>query len=254
MQLRTVTLPALVLASLVLVGCASSAERAGEKSTALKAAELNTQLGREYMGRGQYEVALEKLKKAVASDKDYAPAYTMLAVLYETIGETQLAGPNYREALRIDPANGDINNNYGAYLCRIGQGADADQYFNAALKDPFYQTPAVAMGNAGECALSNGNLGLAEEYLRKSLEYNASYPNALLSMATVMYEREDYFRARAFLQRYEAVAPMSAASLMLGYRTENQLNNPDRARQYRNELIRRFPNTKETREAQDFTG
>lgn len=253
MYLARPGITAIVLTSVLLVGCASSAKRDGETSNALKAAELNTQLGREYMQRGQYEVAMEKLKKAVASDNDYAPGHTMLAVLYETLGEMDEAGKNYREALRIDPANGDVNNNYGAYLCRIGQGEDADRYFDAALEDPFYQTPAVAMANAGECALSRDNLGLAEEYLRKSLGFNPNFPMALLSMAAVMYEREDFLRARAFLQRYETVAPMSAQSLLLGYRTENQLNNPDQAKKYRNELIQRFPNAKETREAQDYT-
>lgn len=253
MRLVKPGMPAMIMASILLVGCASSAEREGEQSSARKAAELNTQLGREYMSRGQYEVALEKLKKAIASDNDYAPAHTMLAVVYETIGELDLAGDNYREALRIDPTNGDINNNYGTYLCRAGQGDDANRYFDAALEDPFYQTPAVAMANAGECALSRGNLGLAESYLRKSLGFNSNFPMALLSMAGLMFERQDYLRARAFLQRYETVAPMSPESLLLGYRTENELNNRVQATKYRNELIQRFPNSKESREAQDYT-
>ena len=46
------------------------------------------------MDRGQYEIALEKLKKAVAYDKTYAPAHTMLGVLYETIGENELPAGN----------------------------------------------------------------------------------------------------------------------------------------------------------------
>lgn len=246
------SLTASLLAGALLAGCASSPND-GEVSSAERAAALNTQLGREYMSRGQYEVAMEKLKKAVASDNNFAPAHTMLAVLYETIGEIEQAGVNYREALRIDPKNGDINNNYGAYLCRVGKGADADRYFDAALKDPFYQTPAVAMANAGECALSRGNLGLAEEYLRKALDYNANFPDALLSMATVSYEQEDFLRGRAFLQRYESVAPMTAASLLLGYRIENQLNNPAEAKRYRDALIRNFPAAPEAREAQDYT-
>jgi type IV pilus assembly protein PilF len=240
-----------VLTCAVLSGCVTTVD--GEVSSAQKAAALNTQLGREYMARGQYEVAMEKLKKAVASDNDFAPAHTMLAVLYETIGEIGPAGENYREALRIDPDNGDINNNYGAYLCRIGKGEDADRYFNAAIRDPFYQTPAVAMANAGSCALSRGNLGLADEYLRKSLSYDPDFPDALLSLATLSYEWEDFLRARAFLQRYEAVAPMTAQSLLLGYRIESQMNNPGQARKYRDELIRQFPGAKETREAQDYT-
>lgn len=242
-----------VIFSLLLVGCSTSPSRNSEQSAALKAAELNTQLGIEYMSRGQYEIALEKLKKAVASDKDYAPGHTMLGVLYETIGELDQAGKSYREALSADPDNGDINNNYGSYLCRTGSGADAYKYFDAALEDPFYQTPEVAMANAGSCALAKNNLGLAEAYLRKSLAYDPDFPAALISMASVMFDRQDFLRARAFVQRYETVAPMSAESLLLGYRVENRLNNPAEARKYRDELMQRFPASPEARKAQDFT-
>ncbi len=246
-------LPAMAL-SLLLAGCFTSANRDSEEKAALKAAEVNTQLGIEYMSRGQYEIALEKLKKAVSSDHDYAPGYTMLGVLYETLGEMDNAGENYREALRIDPSNGDINNNYGAFLCRVGRGNESDRYFEAALEDPFYRTPAVAMANAGECALERNNLGLAENYLRRSLGYNANFPEALLSMSELMFERQDFLRARAFMQRYETVAVMSAKSLLLGYRIEKNLNNENQARNYRDELMQRFPATQEAREAQDFTG
>jgi len=245
-------LPAIAL-SLLLAGCFTTAKRDGEENSALKAAEVNTQLGIEYMSRGQYEIALEKLKKAVSSDHDYAPGHTMLGVLYETLGEMDKAGENYREALRIDPDNGDINNNYGAFLCRTGRGNEADRYFEAALADPFYRTPAVAMANAGECALARDNLGLAENYLRKSLGYDANFPEALLAMSEVMFERQDFLRARAFLQRYETVAVMSAKSLLLGYRIEKNLNNQGQAGDYRDELLQRFPATQEAREAQDFT-
>lgn len=244
----------MLLALALLAGCSSTSDNArSEENSARKAAELNTQLGREYMSRGQYEIAMEKLKKAVASDPDFAPAHTMSAVLYETIGETEDAGIHFKEAVRADPDNGDVNNNYGSFLCRTGEGNRAGPYFETALEDPFYQTPALAMANAGSCALNMGELGKAEEYLRKSLAYDNTFPDALLSLAALSYEREDFLRARAFLQRYEGTGPMTAESLLLGYRVENRLNNPREAVRYRNELIQKFPGTPESAEAQDFT-
>jgi len=231
-----------------LAGCASTSGGDGESDSAQRAAELNTQLGREYMARGEYEIALEKLKKAVASEPDYAPAHTMLGVLYETLGEDDNAGRHYREALRASPDNGDVNNNYGAFLCRSGQGDDADRYFEAALQDPFYRTPAVAMANAGACALQRGDMDKAETYLRQALAYDADFPDALLSLASLSFERGDFLRARAFLQRYEISGETTAESLMLGYRVENRLDNPDEAGRYRNQLLQRFPAAPETAE------
>jgi type IV pilus assembly protein PilF len=78
-----------VLASLI-AACASSPKSGDEESSALRAAKTNTELGRQYISRGEYEVALEKLNRAIAFDKRYAPAHTVLAYLYEKIGETDL--------------------------------------------------------------------------------------------------------------------------------------------------------------------
>lgn len=239
-----------VLACLGLAACASTQEEASERNDARKAAELNTQLGREYMTRGQYEVALEKLKKAVTADEGFAPAHTMLAVLYETIGEDDNARRHYEAALRAAPDNGDVNNNYGSFLCRVGDGKGANRYFETALEDPFYRTPAVAMTNAGSCALERGELDQAETYLRQALAYDPNFADALLTLAALNYEREDYLRARAFLQRFEVRGATTAESLMLGYRIETALSNAEMAGQYRNQLIQQFPAAAETLEVQ----
>ena len=154
----------------LLVGaCASTPDDDDEDDPGRRTAEVNTQLGQAYMGRGQYEIALDKLKKAVRADDSYAPGHTVLAVLYERIGEVELAGKHYEKAVKADSDNGDVNNNYGAYLCRNGEEGKANQYFLAAIDDPFYSTPEVAMANAGACALEQGNSDRAETYLRQSL-------------------------------------------------------------------------------------
>lgn len=210
-----------------------------------KSAEVNTALGQEYMGRGQYEIALEKLKKATRSDPDYAPAQTMLAVLYDLIGENRLASQHYRRAIIIAPENGDVNNNYGVFLCRTGDFRDAEKYFLKAVEDPFYRTPASALANAGACELEAGNVDKAEKYLRQSLEYDAKFPDALLTMASVKYRNGDNFRARAFLQRYEGVGPETAESLELGSLIETGMKNAQGAQNYKDRLITTFPNSKQ---------
>ncbi len=249
LSLRTAILGSLV--SLLLAGCASNPSDDGSAdSDRRRAAELNTQLGREYMTRGQYEIALEKLKKAVESDDDYAPAHTMLAVLYETLGEDEFAGEHFEAAVRAAPNNGDANNNYGAFLCRTGKPERADRYFLTALDDPFYLTPAVAMANAGSCAIQRGDFQKADTYLRQSLAYDPNFPDALFSLAALNYEQGELLRARAFLQRYDGVADMSAESLLLGYRIETGLDNPEDARRYRTQLLQQFPSAPEAQELQ----
>ena len=195
------------------------------------------------MNRGQYEIALEKLKRAVNADPAYAPAHTVLAVLYEQIREPELAEEHYRNALRIAPENGDVNNNFGVFLCQSGRTDDARAYFEKATNDPFYRTPAVAFANAGSCELQAGNLDKAENFLRQSLEYDAEFADALLAITRVSLLKGEHFRARAFLQRYEAAGSISADSLGLGYRIESGLNNTGAAEEYKDQLLFRFPNS-----------
>jgi type IV pilus assembly protein PilF len=223
----------------LMAGCAAGPERSDDAKR--NAAKTNTALGQQYMERGQYEVALDKLKRAVAYDNTYAPAHTMLAVLYETLGQRDEAEQEYRKAVRHDPDDGDVNNNYGAFLCATGREKEAEQYFVAAVKDPFYQTPEIALSNAGSCALASGDLDKAESFLRQSLEFDDKLPSALLSMARVSYRSGSYLRARAFLQRYEAVGPMNEESLSLGLRIETQLGDEAAASRYRRELMERYP-------------
>lgn len=211
-----------------------------------RAAETNTALGRQYLDRGQYEVALEKLKRAVAHDRTYAPAHTLLGILYETIGQPDKAEEEYRKAVQYDPEDGDVNNNYGAYLCGTGKPQEAERYFLTAVKDPFYETPEVALANAGNCALAVGDLDKAESFLRQSLEYDAQLAAALLPLAEVSYRKESFLQARAFLQRYEAVGPMNQESLSLGYRIENRLGDAESAERYRQKLQEQYPGSIKT--------
>ena len=231
------------LLTLALLLSACSSEPKKSDAELRKAAETNTALGRQYMNMGQNEVAQEKLKRAVAYDETYAPAHTMLAILYETLGVADQAEREYRLAVKYDPAQGDVNNNLGAFLCGIGKRGEADSYFKTAVADPFYDTPEIALSNAGDCALASGDLDKAESYLRQSLDYDDKLGSSLLSMAEVSFQQESYLRARAFLQRYEAVAEATEESLVLGYRIESALGDQESTDRYRTKLQQQYPGT-----------
>lgn len=241
--------------AVLIVGCASQQEQDPYNETdSQKAVESNTALGLEYMNRGQYEVALGKLKKAVREDPDYAPAQTVLAVLYERIGEQDLAGKHYKLAYQAAPKDGDVNNNYGVYLCKTGDQDKAIQHFLTAVNDPFYTTPAIALTNAGSCALRHGDLAQADVYLRRALKIEPELPDALMNMARLSYERGKYLTARAFMQRYEAAATHQAETLLLAYRIEMASNNRKAANKYKLVLESNFPEADQTAEVRRLSG
>ena len=211
------------------------------------AAQTHTQLARLYMQRGDLKEAEAMLKKAIGFDDKYVPAHTMLAILDWRIGRFDDASREFRAAIGIDPSNGDTNNNYGKFLCERNQHQDAMKYFQRALADPFYKTPAVANTNAGECQLKNNDYAGAETYLAKALQLEPGYGPALLAMANVRLGQGDAFNARGFLQRFESAGEATAESLLLGYRIAAKLGDKSAATSYSDRLEDQFPHSSQAK-------
>jgi type IV pilus assembly protein PilF len=121
-----------------------------------------------------------------------------MAVLFERIDRSKFAEKHYQRAVELDPEDGSTNNNFGAYLCRLGRYDEADTYFQRALDDPFYKTPGAAYANAGVCAARAGNAEKSESYFRKALEANPADSAALYELALANFRKGDFMRARAF--------------------------------------------------------
>jgi len=254
-SLRPLRLLSLVILAAFFGGCASQkVEDPYNETNTQKAVESNTALGLEYMERGQYEVAMGKLKKAVREDPKYAPAHTVLAVLYERIGEQELAGKHYKKAYEADPTNGDVNNNYGVYLCQTGRESQAIEHFLKALDDPFYSSPSIALTNAGSCALGSGDLVAADEYLRRALKIEPDFPDALMNMSRLAFNQNKYLTARAFMQRYEEIASHTAETLLLAFRVETASGNRKAATAYKLMLESNFPESEQAAEVRRLSG
>ncbi|ANB17410.1 type IV pilus biogenesis/stability protein PilW [Dokdonella koreensis] len=246
--------PALALIVLLLsgvAGCVTTGSGIAPNSNAptqkQEAARANTELGQRYMQQGKLELAMEKLNRALEVDSSYADAHTVIAVLYERIGNAAKAGEHYRRAAQLKPNSGAEANNYGWFLCNSGKPDEAVPYFDRAIADPFYRTPALALGNAGICLARAGKYDEAEQKLRVALETDQNNTEALYQMASVLYAKRDYFRARAFMQRYEGMARARPETLMLGRNIELQLGNADAARDYTRRLLQDFPNSQQAR-------
>ena len=140
----------------------------------------------------------------------------VIGLLYERIGDNTKAEDHYRRAVELMPKSGNENNNYGAFLCKLGRYEESSSYFVRAVADPFYKTPVVALTNSGTCAIKGGKLDVAERDLRTALEREPDNSEALFQMATVLYRKDDFFKARAFIQRYEGVGQQSAGRIAAG--------------------------------------
>lgn len=244
----------MLFCALFAAGCVTEKPKGGleqrSEPNLAEAARINTQLGADYARQGRYDIATEKLKKAIDQDERYAPAHTTLAYVYTQRGDPVLAEAEYRRALELDGSDPEVRNNFGVFLCGQGKTAEADRYFMSAVRDRAYSTPEAAWTNAGLCAMKARDAARAEEDFRQALKINPGFAEALAQMAALTYQQRDYPRARAFLQRYDRVAKPRADTLLLAADTERQLGDPQAARRYEASLLQSFPESEEAAQLQ----
>lgn len=192
-------------------------------------------------GRGQLDEALQFARSAQKLEPGLPDAYTMQAVIEGHRGQAEAAGALYRKAAELAPTQGDVLNNYGAWLCGSGHPAEALVWFDRALADPNYEGRADALANAGGCALDAGQLERAEDNLRQALALAPENAYALEAMTRNEVLHGRYFEARAFYQRRLAAAPAAVSVLQLAIQIEERLGDRTAAGRFQQRLREEFP-------------
>lgn len=210
-----------------------------------KRAQLRLQLAIGYFEQRQLNVALDELKQALAAEPNYADAFGVRALVYMDMGETRLADENFQSAMRLSPNNPDLNNNYGWYLCQNERVPQSIAYFEAALKNHTYQSPAKALNNAGICSLKMKNTDAAERYLAQAFQYDPGNTANNINLAKIYYDRGDYERARFHIGRATKDETVSAETLWLAIRIEHKLGDWAAESSLVTQLRRRHPGSAE---------
>lgn len=232
---------------LLVAGCATTAGPAPSTEALKEASDINTQIGIIYLKRGNLELAMRKLKKALRQDAENADAHMTLAVVYEKLDKPALARKHYQRAVNLEPKNSEALNNYGQFLCEQGEYERAQHYFQRAAANPLYETPQVPLANAGICALQQGDRKEAESFFLRALKHAPRFPLALFYMAKLRFNSDQLLSARGYYQRYLAVASQTPETLWLGIRLEQALGNEDAVASYKLLLKHKFPDSKQTR-------
>lgn len=213
-----------------------------------RAAQINTQLGADYARQGDYVLAQQRLLRAISQREDYAPAHSALAFVYSRTGSMQKAEDEYRRALQLSPDDPDIQNNFGTFLCSEGKGAEAQPYFQQALANPRYSTPAAAWTNAGVCWLDMQKPEEAERDFEKALRADPDFAQAVEHLAVLSYQHRNYLRARALIQHYSRLAKLGPGMLLLSSRVERALGDTSGAQALEVQLIQNYPQSPEAAE------
>ncbi len=210
-----------------------------------KASEINVQLGIGYLQQNKLELANEKLLKALRYNPKSASAHNAYAILQDRLLVKDKAAFHYKKATTLDPKDSQAANNYGIFLCRNNKEAESEKYFLRALNNPLYRTPEYAYTNAALCLLKINRRDEAIVYLTKALAANSNFPIALITMAKIYFDDQNFKGAKLYLDRYHLVAKPSAKSLWLSIRAELELNKNRDVDELANQLQIGFPDSDE---------
>lgn len=234
-----------LLLSLLLTACASTGPQTPEQPTDSEAALLNLRLGIGYMQNGHFNVAREKLQKALQYDSSLAEAENALGVLYEQTDAPRQAEQHYQQALELKSDYLLAKMNLARLLCATGQTARGQQLFLEAADDAGLESPEIAYTGAGVCARRAGDLSDAERYYKQALAQNAFAAGTLFELASLTHATKRDEEARDYLQRYHKVTSFSPASLQLAMEIEAALGNAAMEATYAQLLRTRFADSAE---------
>jgi type IV pilus assembly protein PilF len=215
------------------------------KKEPAKAAIANMQLAIEYMKLGQLANSRECIEKALKQDSSNADVQMTAGLVYERINDMPKAERAYDAANRLGKGDPNIANTYAVFLCRDGKTAAGEKLFQEVAVNPLYQTPWVALSNAGACARSSGDLVNAEIFFNRALAIRPNYTEGLLQLGNVAFDRGDAAQALEIVQRYLAVNPPSPEVLWLGFRAQRKLGDAVAAAVFARRVQSEFPDSEQ---------
>lgn len=222
------------LAVIVLAGCQTSQQRNDLTLTRL-------QLGLDYLALDNLPAAARNLRQAdELAPKDYRVQLAM-ARYHQQAEQWATASRHYQNALLLAGQNRDVINNYGAFLCRLGQYDAAQQQFSRAAELPEPGARADARENAGYCYLLAGKKPQARAALVDATQNAHDKGRALLAEAERRFGKQDQEISRLLLDIYQHNFSASAESLWLEIRFAALAQHPESIKRAGEQLARNFP-------------
>ena len=240
----------LALGLLAIGGCSSEPKRLPDGEVPAYSgdspASVYLELARAYLEQGQVTTAAQRAQRAVEAEPSNVEAHILLGVAQSRLGMNDAAEQSLKKAHQLSPEDPFASNALGTLYCGNRRYADAQAQFDAAIAAPRNRMPWVAMTNAGICLRDQGKTGPATDYLQRALQANPRYGPALLGLSRLSFNKNDYERARTYVNRYFEVAAPDAESLWLAYQIESASGNKKSATSYAQLLKTRFPDAPQT--------
>jgi type IV pilus assembly protein PilF len=246
-RLRAAAAALSALAVLAVSGCCSSSGSALHMANQREAAADNTQLGIQYMNRGDLNLAKTKLDRALDEDPGNANVHSARAMLFERMNQPAQADEEFRTALRLAPHDPDVINNYAVYLCQNGRTDEGVKRFLEAAHNALYRTPQAAYTNAGVCLRAAKRDDEARANFNAALQLRPNYAEAAYQLATLDFDHGQLAAARTRIDDYLSSFEATPDLLLLGVRVARAQGDGVAAQRYARRLQLDYPGSDQAR-------
>ncbi|MFZ6686168.1 type IV pilus biogenesis/stability protein PilW [Undibacterium sp. SXout11W] len=231
-------------ASKQLEGASDESNLSVEKQDAQKRASIRMQLAISYYQQGQYKIALDEVKHALAIYPELVDAYSVRALIFMDTGEKKLAEDNFLYALKLAPDNLDIVNNYGWFLCQNKREKQGLAYLDKVLQSRAYAS-SKAYNAAGMCSLNVGDNTAAEKYFMQGFRVDPANPSLNTNLARTLFLRGEYTNARFYIGRVIQQDVLTPEVLWLAIKIERKLRDDAALNSLSAQLRKRYPDSPE---------
>ncbi|MFM7483017.1 MAG: type IV pilus biogenesis/stability protein PilW [Burkholderiaceae bacterium] len=226
---------------LPLAACSHVSRDVASSGDAERRATARVELAKAYFAEGSYVIALEEVNHALDVMPDRADALSLRSLALMHLGEPESAKQSMARALRAAPEDPALQKNLGWLLCETGKAAESLPYFDRALAQRRYSTPANAAMNAGTCSLRVGDRPRAARYFQRALQSEPGLLAAHAQLARLAVAQGDDQAARRHFKQVIASGHASSQDYALALALANRLGDRDTERSIVAQWKRAFP-------------
>jgi type IV pilus assembly protein PilF len=235
----------LLLAALGICLAACSHNSGFKKASPAVSASTNMQLAIEYMKLDKLAASRDAIERALSEDPGHSDVQVTAGIVYERLNDMPKAERAYATGYRLGKGDPNVQNTYAGFLCRTGKAVAGEKLFAEVARSPLYQTPEVALVNAGVCVRGTGDVVDAERYFNRALAIRPNLPEAMLQLGNIAFDRGDAAQAVDWVQRYLAVNVPTPEVLWLGVRAERKLGDATAAAGFARRVQAEFPTSEQ---------
>lgn len=167
------------------------------------------------LGMNDLDAALLHARSALRMEPKAVEPHVMMGIVTGRRGDHPAAQRSFDKAIDLDPDFFPAWYYRAQWRCERSHWSEAFEDFERSFQARRQSDPLLARREAIRCALTNGQREAAKNFLDDALQVFPESPDLLLLGARLALNDGEILRARAFLQRSEALRNLDEPALQL---------------------------------------